>query len=336
MISELKIIGLKSFLNRELKLNNLTLLAGLNSSGKSSVIQAILMLNKANQNEKSILLNGHGSIQDIRNTYHKEAITIAAFNPDNDKFQIQLDEKEEYKCIRSDSFEFPNVFYISADRFGPITSNPIYTSTHKKSKIGAKGENLFQFISEHENQKLSKLIKHENSEGNTVLYNIRGWLSEISPNVSFDFEIDKLSDSSYSTFNGFRSMNVGFGLSYSLSVIATLLISTLYNNSIVIIENPEAHLHPKGQTAIARLITLCSMAGCQVIIETHSDHIFDGIRIMVKSNPGLNDNIQLHWFELDENKNTEVESPTILEDGRLESWPKGLFDQFEINSSKLF
>jgi len=79
----------------------------------------------------------------------------------------------------------------------------------------------------------------------------------------------------------------GFGLSYTLPVITALLVGTLIPNSLVIIENPEAHLHPRGQTEIARLIALCAQVGTQIIIETHSDHLFDGIRIAAKNKPGF-------------------------------------------------
>ena len=113
------------------------------------------------------------------------------------------------------------------------------------------------------------------------------------------------------------------------------MVSTLIPNCIVIIENPEAHIHPKGQTEIARLIALCVQAGSQVIIETHSDHLFDGIRIAAKNIEGFANSVQIHWFELDDNGNTEVYSPILDRNGRLNEWPKGLFDQFEINSSEL-
>jgi predicted ATPase len=144
----------------------------------------------------------------------------------------------------------------------------------------------------------------------------------------------KLTDSSYATFNGYRATNVGFGLSYTLPVITALLVGTIIPNSLVIIENPEAHLHPKGQTEMAKLIALCTQAGAQIIVETHSDHIFDGIRIAAKKMNMAKD-IQIHWFELDENKNTQVYSPILSNDGRIEEWPQGFFDQFEINSSEL-
>lgn len=339
MISELSLIGFKSFLNRRLNLGQLTVLTGLNSSGKSSIIQALLILEKAKRNENSILLDGHGSVEEIRNSYYSEAIQLAVKDEFGLEFKtsipLNLVEGQPYTCINREEFKYPEIIYISANRFGPKTSVPIYNDSFKRDRIGANGENLFQFIKAFEEKTLDQRLRHPASEGDTLEYNIQGWLNVISPNFKFRYSIDKYSDTSYSMFNNHRATNVGFGLSYSLSVIASLLVGTLIPNSLVIIENPEAHLHPKGQTEIAKLISLCAMIGTQVIIETHSDHLFDGIRILAKEVPKFSELVQIHWFELDSKQNSDIQSPTLLEDGRLDTWPKGLFDQFELNASKL-
>ncbi|HMQ79343.1 MAG TPA: DUF3696 domain-containing protein [Ignavibacteria bacterium] len=338
MLRELSINGFKSFLHRTLNLNQLTVLTGLNSSGKSTVLQSLLMLEKAYDNENTVLLDGYGSIEEIKNNYYNKNITFNIVDDKDNFFNLVIPETRDdlinHKTY-SNEFAFPEIIYISANRFGPKTSVPIYNDNYKKRKIGPKGENLFQFIDFYEESTLHQSLVHPKSEGDTLGYNIRGWLSVISPNVKFNYFLDNKSDSSYSLFNDHRAMNVGFGLSYSLSVIAALLIGTLIRNSLIIIENPEAHLHPKGQTELAKLISLCAESGTQVIIETHSDHIFDGIRIATKEIKDFNKKVQIHWFEMNENLNTEVVSPNILEDGRLDEWPKGMFDQFEMNARKL-
>lgn len=60
------------------------------------------------------------------------------------------------------------------------------------------------------------------------------------------------------------------------------ILGTIKRNTLVILENPEAHLHPRGQTEMGKLIASVAHSGCQVIVETHSDHLFDGIRIYAK------------------------------------------------------
>lgn len=81
------------------------------------------------------------------------------------------------------------------------------------------------------------------------------------------------------TFGGesYRAVNVGFGLSYVLPIVLALLVTK--PGGLVIIENPEAHLHPRG-SYLGRLIALAAEAGVQVVVETHSDHIINGIRLM--------------------------------------------------------
>lgn len=331
MIKEISMKGFKSFVDTTLKLNNLTLLTGLNSSGKSSVIQALRMLGKAAGGDQNILLPGHGSAEELKNTF-ADNIRLEVINSRGKSMRLTIPSVTASNF--DEDFEFPELIYVSAYRFGPRTFIPIYNENSVRGKLGENGENVLQCIEQNENVILDERLRHENSEGDTLGFNIRGWLSVISPNVRFVGHLETMTDSSYATFDGHRANNVGFGLSYTLPVITALLIGTLIPNSLVIIENPEAHLHPKGQTEMARLIALCVQAGAQIIVETHSDHLFDGIRIAVKTHK-MADDIQLYWFELDKDKNTCVYSPLLGNDGRIDEWPQGFFDQFEINSSQL-
>ena len=86
---------------------------------------------------------------------------------------------------------------------------------------------------------------------------------------------------------------------------------------------------------MAKLITQAIEAGAQVIIETHSDHLFDGFRLSVKEKPILSNSIIAYWFTLDENRLTTFEKIHIIEGGRVDNWPESMFDQFEINASQL-
>lgn len=329
MINQLEITGFKSFVNETIEFQGLTLLTGLNSSGKSSVIQALLMLEKVSKGEKNILLEGHGDFDELKNPFEIDAVGLVAA-VDNGEVKIE-------KCIPiipSSDTKFPKIIYISANRFGPEVSLPIIPND---LTLGSKGENLLNIIKEYTDEPLNPLLRHVNSQGFTFGFNLEAWLGVISPGVKFDYSIQKESDSSFSLFNSHRSKNVGFGLSYALPVITALLLGSNTPNSLVIIENPEAHLHPKGQTEMAKLISLCVQAGTQVIIETHSDHLFNGIRIQAKNDltKTFAKKVKLYWFELDKNNNTQVSESTLDNNGRLNHWPEGLFDQFEINASEL-
>jgi len=97
--------------------------------------------------------------------------------------------------------------------------------------------------------------------------------------------------------------------------------------TLVLLENPEAHLHPKGQTSIGRLIALAVASGVQVIVETHSDHLMDGIRIAVKEGILSSDMTTFHYLTLEKEGFTSIETPKLQPNGKLDFWPKGFFDQ---------
>lgn len=341
MITNLELNGFKSFLSNDIELGQLTLLTGINSSGKSSIIQAIRLLERIND-EKEPMLEGHGTLQELINPFVNEVEVIGTLN---DRFHISFmqpkDETSTYinsNELSDANVEFPGLTYIAADRYGPENYLPIFPG--ENYELGSRGENLFKVILFHgaggENTVLPEIVMHENSQGSTFAFNLEAWLGVISPNPRFDALMQELSETSYGTFKGYRAKNVGFGLSYILPVITALLDATAYENALVMIENPEAHLHPKGQTEIAKLIARCVEAGVQVIIETHSDHIFNGVRIQAKeSESNFHEKVKAYWFELDKNENTVVEEINIDENGRIDNSPQGLFDQFEINARRL-
>ena len=225
----------------------------------------------------------------------------------------------------------PKCIYVAADRLGATPTIPIYVD----EALGGRGENVLRRIEHFRDEQLPEMLRGD-AEGTTLNYVLRYWLQKISPGVKFDYRIEEKADVSYSLYDNHRSANVGYGLSYSLPVIVALLTSTLETDSIVLIENPEAHLHPQGQAEMARLICLCVEAGAQVVVETHSDHLFDGVRIYARESENhFANKVATFWCQLDENRNTQVDCCHIQENGRLDHWPERMFDQFLLDSEKL-
>jgi predicted ATPase len=98
------------------------------------------------------------------------------------------------------------------------------------------------------------------------------------------------------------------------------------------IENPEAHLHPSGQSRIGEMLALTASSGVQVITETHSDHVLNGIRLAAKSGKIDPSNVELHFFERGfdrESNETRIITPKMDKNGRLDRWPKGFFDEWD-------
>jgi predicted ATPase len=128
--------------------------------------------------------------------------------------------------------------------------------------------------------------------------------------------------------NFYRPTNVGFGLTYSLPILVACLAAK--RGALLLLENPEAHLHPRGQSALGELLAKCANDGVQIIVETHSDHLLNGVRLAVKRGHINKDRVALHFFtrEIDTG-DAYIQSPAVLENGRLTNWPKDFFDQWD-------
>lgn len=93
-----------------------------------------------------------------------------------------------------------------------------------------------------------------------------------------------------------KPANVGFGYTYILPIIVSGLIAQ--KGQILIVENPEAHLHPKAQSEIAKFLALVASCGVQIYIESHSEHILNGLRIstLIDSIDITKDDVQIFYF----------------------------------------
>ena len=132
-----------------------------------------------------------------------------------------------------------------------------------------------------------------------------------------------------------RPINTGFGLTQVLPLVVAAVSAK--KDDLLLIENPEVHLHPAGQSAMGVFLAQVAAAGIQVLIETHSDHILNGVRRAVKNGVLPPDEALLHFFrpreESEEAESPQVESPAMDPDGNVDAWPKGFFDQFDKDTS---
>ena len=95
---------------------------------------------------------------------------------------------------------------------------------------------------------------------------------------------------------GFKPVNVGYGYSYVLPII--LQIVTAPANTLIIIENPEAHLYPGAQSRLVEfIISYAQQKKLQLILETHSDHIINGLRISVKNSMINKNDVSILFFD---------------------------------------
>lgn len=97
-------------------------------------------------------------------------------------------------------------------------------------------------------------------------------------------------------------------------------------------------MHPRGQAELGKLIAFASQSGVQIICETHSDHIINGIRVSVKEKNVDAEKVRLFYFDKNEATKLETEITPINVDknGELDSYPTGLLDEWGNLMSQLF
>lgn len=354
MIEQIRLSNFKCFEELDLKLGTLNLFTGLNGMGKSTIIQILLMLHQSNNqgylDKKTVCLNGDyiklGTGQDVLYQNANDEVISVELKDTNDnisfrfRYEKDADMLEIIDSLRPASGYLGMVFekleYLNAERVSPQTVYPKSSVHINDMLLGVNGQYTAHYLSLHGED----AMRWDSGCGNgaSLKEAVQHWLNEISPNVKFDIqnidntELAKIEYyfSSRSVSNVFRPTNIGFGITYVLPVIVALLKAQ--PGSTLIIENPEAHLHPRGQRKIGELISVCAANNVQVFIETHSDHVLNGIRIAVKNSVIQHSAICVSFFEKTiENDKVKhiVQTPSIDKHGKIDVWPDGFFDEWE-------
>jgi predicted ATPase len=110
----------------------------------------------------------------------------------------------------------------------------------------------------------------------------------------------------------------------------------MQQGGMLFVENPAAHLHPFSKSRIGAFLAVIASTGRQVWVETHSDHVVNGIRLAVSKGLVAPEKANFTFFRQPANGDTATASQIrMLANGRLERWPKGFFDQIERDLAEL-
>lgn len=271
------------------------------------------------------------------------------------------------KLLRND-FKYPEnplmfqqFYYLNAERIGPRIKQGI--KFYDYPNVGFQGEFTAQIIADLDSLEIESKFKIDLNrvlndkkylKGSKFQHHVNAWLSYIIDGVTIipvkdsDTHTARITvENAYSSGKGIFPTNTGFGISYSLPIIVSCLLAE--NNSILIIENPEAHLHPSAQSKMGYFLGVMANAGIKIIVETHSDHIVNGIQIAVAKKRIQNNKVTINYFYKEDKTEQELQEDKILgvkqqpivkpiqinDKGELTEWPKGFFDQTQIDYVEL-
>jgi len=382
MIDRLTITNFKAFAAADIPLGPYTLLSGLNSSGKSTVLQALALLRQAydqdmlhdTDDSAGFPLNGTlvqlGTGQDV---LHEDYISEPGADPEiGFRLSAEQSPSREWRarygreddllpltaCVPSEEDRafgdleevdplftlFNNGFqYLRADRVNPAVTYPrSYEMSARRGFLGAHGEFTVDYLAQHQDDVIQQDVLHHPAATRRLLEQVEAWMSEICPGVRIQAAVIERTDLMRLGFQFTRPgqvvsaprrpTNVGFGLGYVLPIVVACL--TAAPGAMLLLENPEAHVHPQGQSAMARLTCAAASAGAQVIVETHSDHILNGVRLAVKRGQIPADDVILHYFDRQDD-GVHITSPIMGADGMLSQWPLGFFDEWDRSIDQL-
>lgn len=232
-------------------------------------------------------------------------------------------------------------YYLNAERIGPRINQSIQFWDYPNA--GWQGEFTAQLIGMDSGfYKIEDKRKYKNTESVFLEDQVNNWLDFIMKGVKVKVESNYktltaqvLLENEYTGNEPTLATNLGFGISYVLPIIATGLIAE--EGSLFIVENPEAHLHPSAQSNIGRFLAVIAASGVKVIVETHSDHIINGIQIAIAEKVLDNSKATINFFGKAEGiMQPEVLPISINNKGELSDWPKGFFDQTQKDYAHLF
>lgn len=353
---------------QEIQLTPITLMYGKNGRGKSSVAQALLMLGqtmRVNNGIDKLFFTGEfvkqGTFEDIKSRpSNGEEIKIDLESSDGESLKLgfltddrrsqiarlrtfvvnghdRLEEKgsseetssseEKTVGVTSDVRILQNlkkISFVSAGRLGPVNAVD-RNDALRPDWVGVNGENLINVLA----NKGEAFIKTVEKELSRIL---SGAAVRISDPKADRIELFLNSSDGESRF---RPNNVGFGYSYILPVIVTALLAE--EGSILVVENPEAHLHPGAQSRLTKfLIEIAKEKNLQLLIETHSDHVVNGMRIAVKNKDLIpSDCLIVHFSHEDKETNPVVDFIHCDKNGTLSTYPDDFMDEWTEQMMKL-
>ena len=372
MLNQIDLINFKCFELLKLPLGSLTLLSGTNASGKSSVLQSLVLMHQTMREHEwstRLLLNGNviqmGTVTDVVDQVHgRDCFNIGLVDQDiacrwefvGDRRDMSLEVShvevsgkitnkpaalrhllppDVDDAAKALTIRVRDLTYITAEREGPREVYPL-EDQYVLPMIGPYGENAVSVLYRGRDEHITSELMVEGTSPK-LLQQVVARLDAIFPGC--DIDVQQVPKANAVTLGirvspeteYLRPIHCGFGITQVLPIIVAVLSAARGN--ILIIENPEVHLHPAGQALMGQFLADAAHAGIQVIAETHSDHVLSGVRRSVKAERVPAEDIAIHFFRKRSAGAVQVLSPTMDNYGNIDVWPDGFFDQFDKDMS---
>ena len=369
MFTRIDLHHFKCFDLLRLPLAPLTLLTGLNASGKSSVLQAFALLNQTMRKHEwstRLILNGTvvrlGAAPDVIDEENSKNTFSISLETDEEvlKWDFYGERHDRSMAVRSvyiggRKIEHPqplhyllpanepspihlanhlrDMTYITAERI-PLQETYLLEDSHIINVVGPRGEHTLSILHRGEDKSVQEeliisdspplLMRQVEERMRTLFPGFRINLQPAGNSLVLGLRLSDTARFSHPT-------NTGSSLTQILPIMVAILVAN--RGDVIVIENPEIYLHPAGQALVGQFMADAAGAGIQLLVETHSDHILNGVRRAVKDSRISADQVAVHFFRPRSEELTQVMSPIIDDSGNIDYWPDGFFDQYDKDSN---
>ena len=405
-ITKIAVKGFKSIAEEcEIDIHPLTILAGANSSGKSSIMQPLLMLKQtleAPYDPGPLLIDGPNvqftsaeqflsKLTDRKRTDHfhihidgRETDLLYSVRTTirKRKSKIELDEMTVEQSIPPEHFTlYPEMsikeiklivqppslsedadavkrsgcflrlvsqhgffVYNSVDNLADAIFNTIHLPglrdnperIYKLTSTGPSYPGTFQYYAanvihewlETTDERLEKLTNALHTLGLIGKVNTK----KIG-DIGIEVQVGRFPHDNSDETDMVSIADVGIGVSQVLPVLVALIVAE--PGQLVYLEQPELHLHPNAQVALAQMLADAAKRGVRVVAETHNSLLLLGIQTLVAEGKLSPELVKLHWFSRNKDGVTEVDSVDLDEAGTYGDWSVD-FDDVSLNAQSRF
>jgi predicted ATPase len=221
---------------------------------------------------------------------------------------------------------FRRTYYL-----GPLRDYPKRTylwSRQRPGEIGPRGEQAVAALLASAKESLSARRIRSGARGLTIVQQVSRWLKEFG--IADSLELKRQGQSRFYDVIIKRDgrsaslVDVGFGVSQVLPMI--VMAYFVPEGSTIIAEQPEIHLHPLAQSALADLmVEVARERRVQFIVETHSEHMFRRLQTLIADKQVSRDECRLYFAKRDDSGNAILEQLRADPYGKIENWPKNFF-----------
>ena len=410
-ITKIAVSGFKSLAKEcTIDIRPLTILAGANSSGKSSIMQPLLMLKQtleAPYDPGPLLIEG----PNVQFTLAEQFLSKLVGKERTDRFQIRIDIRgfdyfSTTATFRKDQSEIEIVEMTREDKSeDTLLGHPKHITLHPEMSP----EDVNSLIDQHviakglETVRRSRcFLRFESQDGRTsenVTYNLEfhilssihlpglrgnpertykpastgpqypgtfehytasiihewqetgderlktladalhafGLTGQVGTkkidDARIELQVGRLSDDRTGNADMVSIADVGFGVSQVLPVLVALIVAE--PGQLVYLEQPELHLHPRAQVALAQVLAAAAKRGVRVVAETHSSLLLLAVQTLVAEGDLSPELVKLHWFTRGENGATKIDTADLDETGAYGDWPED-FDDVDLKAQSRY